>query len=76
MGLYNTIETESEENKTGYDKNDVSSEKGCSYNETDDDPDENGKEEQEKLSIEERENEIVSLHTLQKIVNEKASCKR
>ena len=76
MGLYNTIETESEENKTEYDKNDVSSEKGCSYNETDDDPDENGKEEQEKLSIEERENEIVSLHTLQKIVNEKASCKR
>lgn len=76
MGSYNTIETESEENKTEYDQNDVSSEKSCSYNETDDDPDENGKEEQEKLPIEERENETVSLHALQKIVNEKASWKR
>lgn len=76
MGSYNTIEIESEENKTEYDQNDVSSEKGCSYNETDDDLDENGKEEQEKLPIEERENEIVSLHALQKIINEKAFCKR
>ena len=76
MSLCNTIETVSEENKTEYGQNDVSSEKGCSYNETDVDPDENGKEEQEKLPIEERENEIVSLHALQKIINEKASCKR
>ena len=75
-GLYNTVETESEESETEYDQNDLSTEKGCSYTEADDDPDENGKEEQEILPTEERAYAIVSLQALQKMVKERASCKR
>ena len=74
MGLYNTVETESEESETEYDQINLSSDEECSFTETDN-PDENGKEDLEILPIEVGAYTIVSFEVMQKMVDERASCK-
>ena len=57
-----------------YDQSDLSSHQECSYTEMDN-PDKNGKEDQEILSIEDDACTFVSLQVMQKMVDERASCK-
>lgn len=44
--ILNTVEAESDESQTYYDENDLSSDEGCRYTDTDDNPDESDKKEQ------------------------------
>ena len=57
-----------------YDQSDLSSHQECSYTEMDN-PYKNGKEDQEILSIEDDACTFVSLQVMQKMVDERASCK-
>ena len=74
MGLYNTVNTKSEESETEYDQSDLSSDGECSFTEADDDPDENGKKQKEILPMEEGAYAAVFINAMQKVEDERTSC--
>ena len=69
MGLYNNVSTKVRNVRLSTIKED------CSFTETDDNPDENGKKQQEILPMKERAYAVVFIQAMQKAEDERASCK-